>query len=148
MKITKLDIYILRAPDTGRPHWVSNFIVPRANEILVRMHTDEGVEGIGIATSYTPIEAAIKAFRSGIADLVIGADPLAPERLYQNIFALTSQRIASEKGWSREAIVRISAAMDIAAWDIVGPIKGSVPFYNDNGTYPFISLLTGCGKAG
>ena len=73
MKITKLDIYILRAPDTGRPHWVSNFIVPRANEILVRMHTDEGVEGIGIATSYTPIEAAIKAFRSGIAELVVGA---------------------------------------------------------------------------
>jgi L-alanine-DL-glutamate epimerase-like enolase superfamily enzyme len=73
MKITKLDIYILRAPDTGRPHWVSNFIVPRANEILVRMHTDEGVDGIGIATSYTPIEAAIKAFRSGITDLVVGA---------------------------------------------------------------------------
>ena len=30
---------------------VSNFIVPRANEILVRMHTDEGLEGIGIATN-------------------------------------------------------------------------------------------------
>lgn len=134
MKITKLDIYILRAPDTGRPHWVSNFIVPRANEILVRMHTDEGVEGIGIATSYTPIEAAIKAFRSGIEELVIGADPLAPERLYQKIFALTSQRIASEKGWTREAIVRISAAMDIAAWDIVGKVAG-LPLYRLFGGY-------------
>ena len=134
MRITKLDIYILRAPDTGRPHWVSNFIVPRANEILVRMHTDEGVEGIGIATSYTPIEAAIKAFRSGIAELVVGADPLAPERLYQKIFALTSQRIASEKGWSREAIVRISAAMDIAAWDIVGKVAG-LPLYRLFGGY-------------
>ena len=134
MKITKLDIYILRAPDTGRPHWVSNFIVPRANEILVRMHTDEGVEGVGIATSYTPIEAAIKAFRSGIAELVVGADPLAPERLYQNIFALTSQRIASEKGWTREAIVRISAAMDIAAWDIVGKVAG-LPLYRLFGGY-------------
>jgi D-galactarolactone cycloisomerase len=134
MKITKLDIYILRAPDTGRPHWVSNFIVPRANEILVRMHTDEGVEGIGIATSYTPIETAIKAFRSGIAELVVGADPLAPERLYQNIFALTSQRIASEKGWTREAIVRISAAMDIAAWDIVGKVAG-LPLYRLFGGY-------------
>jgi len=134
MKITKLDIYILRAPDTGRPHWVSNFIVPRANEILVRMHTDEGIEGIGIATSYTPIEAAIKAFRSGIAELVVGADPLAPERLYQKIFALTSQRIASEKGWTREAIVRISAAMDIAAWDIVGKVAG-LPLYRLFGGY-------------
>jgi len=124
MKITRLDVYILRAPDTGRPHWVSHFIVPRANEILVRMQTDEGIEGIGIATSYTPIEAAIKAFKSGIADFVVGADPLAPERLYQRIFALTSQRIASERGWSREAIVRISAAVDIACWDIVGKAAG------------------------
>ena len=128
MKITKLDVYILRAPDTGRPHWVSHFIVPRANEILVRMHTDDGVEGIGIATSYTPIEAAIKCFRSGIADLIVGADPLAPERLYQELFALTWQRLAHEKGWSREALVRISAAMDIAAWDIVGKVAG-LPLY-------------------
>lgn len=134
MKITRLDVYILRAPDTGRPHWVSHFIVPRANEILVRMQTDEGIEGIGIATSYTPIEAAIKALRSGIADFVIGADPLAPERLYQSLFALTSRRIASEKGWSREAIVRISAAVDIACWDIVGKVAG-LPLYRLFGGY-------------
>ena len=25
MKITELEIHILRAADTGRPHWVSNF---------------------------------------------------------------------------------------------------------------------------
>lgn len=134
MKITRLDVYILRAPDTGRPHWVSNFIVPRANEILVRMGTDAGIEGIGIATSYTPIEAAVKAFKSGIADLVTGADPLAPERLYQRLFALTWQRLASEKGWAREAIVRISAAVDIAAWDIVGKSAG-LPLYRLFGGY-------------
>jgi D-galactarolactone cycloisomerase len=134
MKITALDVYILRAPDTGRPHWVSHFVVPRANEILVRMRTDQGVEGVGIATSYTPIEAAIKAFRSGIAEQVVGADPLAPERLYQKLFALTSQRLAGEKGWSREAIVRISAAVDIAAWDIVGKVAG-LPLYRLFGGY-------------
>ena len=106
MKIARLQVYILRAPDTGRPHWVSHFIVPRANEILVRMQTDEGIEGIGIATSYTPIEAAINAFRSGIGELVIGADPLAPEQLFQKLFSLTWSRKASEKGWSREAIIR------------------------------------------
>jgi L-alanine-DL-glutamate epimerase-like enolase superfamily enzyme len=134
MRVTKLEVYILRAPDTGRPHWVSHFVVPKANEILVRMHTDEGIEGIGIATSYTPIEAAIKCFKSGIADLVTGADPLAPERLYQKLFALTSQRLAFEKGWSREALVRISAAVDIAAWDIVGKVA-KLPLYRLFGGY-------------
>jgi D-galactarolactone cycloisomerase len=134
MKITSLQVYVLRAPDTGRPHWVSHFIVPKANEILVRMKTDAGVEGIGIATSYTPIQAAIQAFRSGLGELVIGADPLAPEQLYQRLFALTWQRLAHEKGWSREALVRISAAVDIAAWDIVGKVAG-LPLYRLFGGY-------------
>ncbi|MGE5641174.1 MAG: mandelate racemase/muconate lactonizing enzyme family protein [Clostridia bacterium] len=134
MKITGLQVHILRAPDEGRPHWVSHFVVPRANEILVRLQTDAGLEGIGIATSYTPIEAAIKAFRSGIGELVVGADPLAPERLYAKLFALTSQRIASERGWSREAVVRISAAVDIACWDIVGKAAG-LPLYRLFGGY-------------
>ena len=31
MKITRLQVYILRAPREDRPHWVSHFIVPRAN---------------------------------------------------------------------------------------------------------------------
>ena len=134
MKITSLEVHILRAPDTGRPHWVSHFIVPRANEILVRMRTDEGLEGVGIATSYTPIEAAVRAVRSGIAELVVGEDPLAPERLYRKIFGLTSQRIASERGWTREAIVRISAAVDIAAWDVLGKAAG-LPLYRLFGGY-------------
>ena len=134
MKITRLQVYILRAPHTERPHWVSHFIVPRANEILVRLQTDEGLEGVGIATSYTPIEAAIAAFKSGIAELVVGMDPLAPERIYQKLFALTWQRRASEKGWSREAIIRISAAVDIACWDLVGKVA-KLPLYRLFGGY-------------
>jgi L-alanine-DL-glutamate epimerase-like enolase superfamily enzyme len=134
MKITKLQVYVLRAPDTVRPYWVSHFIVPKANEILVCLQTDEGVEGIGLATSYTPIEAAIHAFRSGLGELIIGADALAPEQLYQKLFALTSQRLAHEKGWSREALVRISAAVDIAAWDIMGKVAG-LPLYRLFGGY-------------
>jgi D-galactarolactone cycloisomerase len=134
MKITSLQVHILRAPDTGRPHWVSHFIVPKANEILVRLQTDEGVEGIGIATSYTPIEAAIHAVKTGIADLIVGADPLAPEALYQKLFALTWQRLSNERKWTREAIIRISAAVDIALWDIVGKVA-KLPLYRLFGGY-------------
>jgi D-galactarolactone cycloisomerase len=134
MKIVALKIYILRAPDEGRPHWVSHFVVPKANEILVRVQTDEGVEGVGLATSYTPIEAAIAAVRSGFGELLIGADPLAPERLYQKLFGLTWQRLAFEKGWSREAIIRLSAAVDIALWDIIGK-AGGLPLYRLFGGY-------------
>jgi D-galactarolactone cycloisomerase len=134
MKITRLEAYVLRAPDEGRPHWVSHFIVPKANEILVRLHTDSGIQGIGIATSYTPIEAAIHALKTGIGEQVLGADPLAPEALYQKLFALTWQRLAAEKKWTREALVRISAAVDIAAWDIVGKAAG-LPLWRLFGGY-------------
>jgi hypothetical protein len=58
MQITHFEAFVLQAPDTGRPHWVSNFIVPRANEVLVRLRTDAGIEGIGMATSYSSVEPA------------------------------------------------------------------------------------------
>lgn len=134
MKISSLQVHILRAPDTGRPHWVSHFIVPKANEILVRLQTDEGLEGIGLATSYTPIEAAIHSFKSGIADLIVGADALAPEALYRKLFALTWQKLSHERKWTREAIVRISAAVDIALWDIMGKAAG-LPLWRLFGGY-------------
>jgi len=121
-------VFALRAPAPERPHWTSHFIVPTANEILVRLYTDEGIEGFGLATSYTPIDFAIKAWKGGLAEQIIGEDALAPERLYQKLFALTTSKVANEKGWSREALIRISAAVDIACWDIVGKAAG-LPLY-------------------
>jgi L-alanine-DL-glutamate epimerase-like enolase superfamily enzyme len=95
-KITGLEVFILRTPDIGRPHWVSHFAVPRANEILVRMRTSEGIEGFGLATSYTSLEPIVQALRNGIGERVLGTDPLAPERLHEALFALTSQRLDRE----------------------------------------------------
>jgi L-alanine-DL-glutamate epimerase-like enolase superfamily enzyme len=126
-KIVGLEVFILRAPDTGRQHWVSHFAVPRANELLVRIRTSQGVEGFGLATSYGSFEPIVRAFRNGIGELVLGMDPLAPERLHEQLFALTSQRVAHEKGWGREALIRIAAAVDIACWDIIGKVAGLPP---------------------
>jgi D-galactarolactone cycloisomerase len=134
VKIVGIEAYVLQAPDDGRPHWVSHFVVPRANEILVRLRTDEGLEGFGLATSYTPIEAPIRAFESGIGDRVLGQDPLAPEQIYQDLFALTWSREASERQWTREALVRISAAVDLACWDLMGKAAG-LPLYRLFGGY-------------
>ena len=134
MKITRIEVFTLSAPPPERPHWTSHFVVPTANEILVRLYTDEGIDGFGLATSYTPIDFAIKAWRGGIGELLIGEDPLAPEKIYKKLFDHTTSRIASEKGWSREAIIRISAAVDIACWDILGKAAG-LPLYRIFGGY-------------
>jgi len=55
MRVTQIKAYVLQAPDDGRPHWVSHFVVPRANELLVRLATDEGVSGFGLATCYSTV---------------------------------------------------------------------------------------------
>jgi D-galactarolactone cycloisomerase len=133
-KITDIDVFVLRAPDSGRPHWVSHFVVPRANELLVRLRTADGVDGFGLATCYGAVQPVAGAFRDGIGEQIVGADALAPERLYEKLFALTSQRLAHEKGWGREALVRIAAAVDIACWDIVGKIAG-LPLHRLFGGY-------------
>ena len=133
-KITNIDVFILQSPKDDRPHWVSNFIVPTANEILIKMHTNDGVEGFGLATSYSNAEPILTVLRSGILDRIIGANPLSPESIYEDLFSLTWKREAHEKGWHKEALIRISAAVDIACWDIIGKLAG-LPLYQLFGGY-------------
>ena len=132
--IDGLEVYALSNPDKVKPHWVSHFIVPTANELLIKIKTKDGNSGFGMATSYTDITPLIKPFKNGLQDLIIGEDPFCPEKIYNKIFKLTDTRISSEKGWSREALIRISAALDIACWDLIGK-AANIPLYKLFGGY-------------
>lgn len=112
--IDNVEAYILTVPNEKRPHWVSLFKVPSANELLIRIKTKSGVEGFGLATSYTDISPIVNVVKSGLLDEIIGMDALAPELVYEKLFGLTSSRIASENSWGKEALIRISSAVDIA----------------------------------
>ena len=132
--IKEIEFSILTAPDEKRPHWVSLFKVPSANELLVRMKTDDGVEGFGLATSYTDITPLVNIVKGGLSDEILGMDALSPERLYEKLFSLTFSRKAAENSWGREALIRISSAVDIACWDIVGK-TANLPLYRLFGGY-------------
>lgn len=89
---------------------VKTFVVgnPWKNWVFVRVHTDEGLTGIGEATgglSAKPNEVAIHE----IARFVLGEDPLQPERLWQRMY----------KGMFLRADVAMNA-IEIACWDILG----------------------------
>ena len=133
-KIKEIEFSILTAPDEKRPHWVSLFKVPSANELLVRMKTDDGVEGFGLATSYTDITPLVNVVKGGLSDEILGMDALSPEGLYEKLFGLTFSRRAAENSWGREALIRISSAVDIACWDIVGKMA-NLPLYRLFGGY-------------
>ena len=132
--IKEIEFSILTTPDEKRPHWVSLFKVPSANELLVRMKTDDGVEGFGLATSYTDITPLVNIVKGGLSDEILGMDALSPERLYEKLFSLTFSRKAAENSWGREALIRISSAVDIACWDIVGK-TANLPLYRLFGGY-------------
>tara|TARA_Y100000385_G_scaffold288556_1_gene355470 strand:- start:1750 stop:2889 length:1140 start_codon:yes stop_codon:yes gene_type:complete len=132
--IKEIEFSILTAPDEKRPHWVSLFKVPSANELLVRMKTDDGVEGFGLATSYTDITPLVNVVKGGLSDEILGMDALSPERLYEKLFGLTFSRKAAKNSWGREALIRITSAVDIACWDIVGK-TANLPLYRLFGGY-------------
>lgn len=128
MKITDIEVHILGGPREERPHWVSHFPVPAANELLVILHTDSGISGFGLGSSNGPLEQTAGMFANGLRDIIVGSDALSPERLYEKLFSLSWHRIAAEKGWSKAQIVLASAAVDIAMWDILGK-QSNMPLY-------------------
>ena len=43
--IDSIEIYTLSNPDDVKPHWVSHFIVPTANELLIKIKNKDGNSG-------------------------------------------------------------------------------------------------------
>ncbi len=128
MKITDVEAYMLTGPPEERGHWVSHYPVHQANELLIRLKTDDGLEGFGLGSSRLLIKGAAEMFNEGLKELIIGEDALAPERLYEKIFSITHQKIAFLKEWSRNGLLITSAAIDLAMWDILGKASGQPLF--------------------
>ena len=87
--IDSLEVYVLNNPDDVKPHWVSHFIVPTANELLIKIKNKNGNSGFGLATSYSDILPIIKPFSNGLQDFIIGQDPFCPEKIYESISKLS-----------------------------------------------------------
>ncbi|MGD2171492.1 MAG: mandelate racemase/muconate lactonizing enzyme family protein [Gammaproteobacteria bacterium] len=134
MNITGIEVHLLGGPGEERPHWVSHFPVPAANELLVVLHTAEGISGFGLGSSNASLEQTARMFTDGLGDFIVGADALAPERLYRDLMSITWRSLAAEKGWSKPQLVLAAAAVDIACWDIVGKQAG-LPLYRLFGGY-------------
>jgi L-alanine-DL-glutamate epimerase-like enolase superfamily enzyme len=87
-------------------------------ETLVRVHTDEGVSGIGQAESPSLVIDAIIKCRGGLEQILRGEDPLQVERLWQKMYARTG--LFGRRGVTMAAI----GAVETALWDIAGKALG------------------------
>ena len=88
--------------------------------LWVRVHTDEGL--IGLGESYPNAEAEAAIVHSRLAPVLLGKDPGAIDRLWADMFLNISY-----SGWGG-AEIRALSAVDIALWDLLGKATGQ-PIY-------------------
>src|SRR6266481_5734280 len=88
--------------------------------LWVRIHTDEGL--IGLGESYPNAEAEAAIVHSRLAAVLLGRDPSAIDRLWADMFLAVSY-----SGWAG-AEMRAISAVDIALWDLFGKATGQ-PIY-------------------
>ena len=111
MKITAVEPIHLRVPN------VSAIPDGTLDVLVVRIHTDAGITGIGEVTSQSYVcKACFEAPRSaarrhGLTSILLGEDPLDVERLWEKMYYETNRY-----GRRGAAIHAISGA-DIALWD-------------------------------
>jgi galactonate dehydratase len=114
MKITDIQCHVMRVPDTTGDITLRNWI-------FVTVHTDEGITGIGEATTEYH-ECAVKAqIETELKPRLLGMDPTDIERIWQ---------LGHRDFWWRRGVVHTSAlsGIDQALWDIAGKAAG-LPVY-------------------
>ena len=119
MRITKVEADIVRIPLSARFSGSVYHIDSRCT-IVTRVHTDAGL----VSEVYSGDERngyrQLKDLVVGpMAAAVAGEDPMAIERCWQKMFALTPH--ISDKAIAMRAI----AAIDVALWDIAGKALGA-----------------------
>ena len=143
MKITDIEAIAVVWPAPEQAFWTSLRPIGAVSELVVRVHTDQGLVGIGEAhgsgmgfpgvysrdaDGKIQAEGASKLVVDVLKPLLVGQDPLDNERLWDLMFGLTFQRGWATQGWGRPQIMTAIAGVDIALWDIKGKAAG-MPVY-------------------
>src|ERR1051325_9037314 len=114
MKITRVEAIHLRLPD------VNERCDGSQETLVVKVHTDEGIVGVGEAdTSSMVAKAIIDAPLShkicrGLAECVVGQDPFEIDRLVHRMYEGTI--FFGRQG----AVIQAMSGIEIALWDIMG----------------------------
>ena len=110
MKITNITAHLMSVPGPGGH-------APARNWIFVRVQTDDGIVGVGEATTEYHEQAVAAMIEHHFAPLLVGQDPTRVYHAWQQM-----QRFF----WWRGGVVASSAASGIeqALWDVTGKAYG------------------------
>ncbi len=119
MRITDVEPIVLRLAEVDATRADGT-----QDAFLVRIHTDEGIVGVGEADTAPMLARTIIEMPSshslarGLREVLVGEDPLQIDRLWQRLFH------ASDHYGRRGAALHVISAIDIALWDIAGKVAG------------------------
>jgi L-alanine-DL-glutamate epimerase-like enolase superfamily enzyme len=115
LKIKDVEIYLFDLP-LAAPFRISIGEMKAANDLLVRVVTDQGIVGLGEACPFPPITGETQATNAAAArtirEMLIGKDPLAIDSLVREIGPIV------------HADPSAVAAYDMALYDILGKVAG------------------------
>src|SRR5947208_9493281 len=119
MKITRIDCHVLLEPayDIGATSSAQD-------DIVVEIHTDEGISGVG-ETDVNPwmARAAIQApgthtMGQGLTEMLLGSDPMDVEGIWDRLY------VGSAMNGRRGVVVNAIWAIDMALRDLRGTALG------------------------
>jgi L-alanine-DL-glutamate epimerase-like enolase superfamily enzyme len=118
MRITGIELTIVRIPAVEAVNDSSQ------DGLIVQVHTDEGITGLGEVDSSPEVAKAIieapmsTRLKRGLASVLIGEDPFGIERLWERMYR------ASIGFGGRSAVIHAISGIDLALWDIKGKALG------------------------
>ena len=128
MKITRVECLPLRYP-YDEAIYDASFKAAARQALLVRIHTDAGIAGIGEAASFGgPLTTTAHLINEELAPRLHGEDPFRVERIWRKLYHQSFQH-----GRGGVVICALSG-IDIALWDIIGQATGT-PLYKLLGGY-------------
>ena len=137
MKITDVTTTQLFYPHT-KP-WQDATVAPPGpsgrGQLFVHIHTDEGLEGLGIGQASPGVRQVIEA---GLKGLLIGQDSFNIEKLWSDMFWQV-------RGYGRKGVAFCAlSAVDIGLWDLKAKAL-RLPLYKLLGPYTESVLIYGSG---
>src|SRR5437660_11212624 len=110
MRVTAVSVQVV---DAGVTMVFAERLIMNLANVIVRVHTDEGMEGVAGSSTYLGAQAVAAALAE-LKPLLIGEDPLYRERIWQRLNEVSILIVP------RHSI----AALDCGPWDLAGRAAG------------------------
>jgi L-alanine-DL-glutamate epimerase-like enolase superfamily enzyme len=110
MRITAVDVQVV---EPGMHTVVAERLILNLSNVVVRIRTDEGVEGVAGSTTYLGAHAVASAIAE-LRPLLVGEDPIYRERLWNRLNEVSTIVLPPHS----------LAALDCALWDLAGRASG------------------------